>query len=122
MPRWRKATWALIVWCVLILIWLIGGAGASNCAGDPACEAGTGIGLFVVALIGFFGFLFFSLIWFMSRPKTRTCPRCGEDVKKGRMTCPSCQFDFSSLGQAQTAGGPPPPPPSYPPPPSGPRA
>lgn len=120
MPSWRKATWALIIWCVLILFWIIAGASESNCAGDTACEAGTGIGLVIVALIGFFGFLFLSLIWFMSRPKTRSCPRCGEDVKKGRMICPSCQFDFATFGQAQSVG-PPPPPPSHQPPPSGPR-
>ncbi len=75
LPRWRKATWALVAWCVLILIWAIAGGASNNC-GDQAtelnksaCQAGTGIGVAIILLLGFFGFLFFSLIWFMSRPK-----------------------------------------------------
>lgn len=115
-PRWRKATWALVIWCLLILVWAIagGGAAAEDCAneadqlGQDACAAGAGIGIAIIFLIGFFGFIFFSLIWFMSRPKTRPCPRCGEDVKKGRMVCPSCSYDFSTMGQqpsAPAAGG-----------------
>lgn len=103
-PKWRKATWALVIWSALILIWAIGGAAANDCASEvddlsqSACEAGTGIGVAIILLFGFFGFVFFSLIWLMSRPKTRDCPRCGEDVKKGVMQCGSCGFDFSSLG------------------------
>jgi hypothetical protein len=109
-PRWRKATWALVLWTLFILIWAVagGGAAADECSREAdqlsrdACEAGAGIGVAIIFLIGFFGFLFFSLIWFMSRPKTRTCPRCGDDVRKGRMQCPSCAFDFRTIGQAST--------------------
>lgn len=128
LPRWRKATWAIVIWCVLILVWAIGGGAANDCGSEPteleqsACEAGTGLGVALILLIGFFGFVFLSFIWLMSRPKTRSCPRCGEDVKKGRMECPSCNFDFSSMGGQSLAtapppGSPPPPPPATPPPP-----
>ena len=103
-PRWRKATWALVIWCVVILVWAIAGAAGNDCAKQAtdldtsACQAGTGIGVAIILLLGFFGFIFFSLIWLMSRPRKRECPRCGEDVKKGKTVCPSCQFDFASIG------------------------
>ena len=115
-PRWRKATWALVLWCLLILVWAIagGGAVAEDCANEAdqlsrdACAAGAGIGIAIIFLIGFFGFIFFSIIWFMSRPRTRPCPRCGDDVKKGRMVCPSCNYDFSTMGQPASANPSPP--------------
>ncbi len=110
-PRWRKATWALVLWCLLILIWIIAGAAGNDCAqeatklNEQACEAGTGIGVVIIALVGFFGFIFFSLIWLMSRPKNRQCPQCGNDVKKGQMQCQSCGFDFRTVGQQQPMPG-----------------
>jgi TRAP-type C4-dicarboxylate transport system permease small subunit len=108
LPRWRKATWALVIWCALILIWAIAGVAGNECAEETtelnqsACEAGTGIGVALILLIGFFGFVFFSLIWIMSRPRRRQCPGCGEDVKKGVTACPACGFDFLT----QAPGGP----------------
>jgi len=117
MRKWRKMTWALIVWTGLILVWMVegGSSAASECAketGDgflsasdaqAACEAGAGLGVLFIALIGFFGFVFLSLIWFMTRPKTRDCPRCGNDVKKGVMVCKSCGYDFASMPVAPQA-------------------
>lgn len=105
LPRWRKATWALVVWTVLIALWMIAGVAGNDCASEAtdlnqsACEAGTGIGVAIIGLFGFFGFVFFALIWLMTRPKNRQCPRCGNDVKKGVMACRSCGFDFSTVGQ-----------------------
>lgn len=107
-PHWRKMTWVLIIWSALILLWAITGAAANECANEPttleqdACEAGTGIGVALILLIGFFGFAFFSLIWFMTRPRGRECPACGERVKKGQTTCPACGHDFA----AAATGGP----------------
>jgi hypothetical protein len=102
MRKWRKMTWALWIWSALIIAWAVLGAGASNCTkqadqlSQDACTTGAGIGVLVVLLIGFFGFVFLSLIWFMTRPRTKTCPRCGEDVKKGTMRCRHCEYDFAS--------------------------
>jgi hypothetical protein len=115
--KWRKMTWAIIVWCSLILIWAVagGGSAASDCAdqtGDAflsaqdaqdACNAGAGIGVALILFVGFFGFVFLALIWFMTRPKTRACPRCGNDVKKGVMACRSCGFDFQTMGSGTTS-------------------
>lgn len=111
MRRWRKMTWVLLAWCVLILVWVIAGASSASKHCTPgyeeACNAGTAIGVGLILLIGFFGFVFLSLIWFMTRPRTRPCPRCGEDVKKGVMRCGACGFDFAALGGGETAVPPP---------------
>lgn len=99
-------TWVVWVWCLLIVAWAIGGAGAADCGSEvdelsrTACEAGAGVGVALILFVGFFGFVFLSFIWFMTRPKHRTCQRCGEDVKKGRTECPSCG---QPMGQPVTA-------------------
>lgn len=110
-PHWRKMTWVIIVWSVLMAAWIIGGVIAADngehCAREghrylsqSACtsarDVGTGIGVAALFLLWFFGFVVLSLIWFMSRPKGRTCPACGEKVKKGLTVCPNCQFDFAA--------------------------
>ena len=98
-PHWRKATWVLVLWCVLILVWAIAGAANNKCdvaTDSDACKVGTGIGVAIIMIIGFIGFVFFSLIWLMSRPKGRMCPRCGHDVKKGLTGCKNCGFDFTA--------------------------
>jgi hypothetical protein len=82
-------TWVLVAWCTLIVVWAIGGAASatssssvSDCVRDSAgilnradcqsaAEAGAGIGMLLTLFIGFFGFMFFGLIWFMSRPKEK---------------------------------------------------
>lgn len=109
-PHWRKATWALVIWSAIILIWAIaGGASAANqCAHQAGsqylsahdakefCNAGAGIGVAGILGFGFFGFVVLSLIWFMSRPKRRECPACGFEVKRGLTSCSSCGHDFAA--------------------------
>ncbi|MEA2126731.1 MAG: hypothetical protein QOI80_3513, partial [Solirubrobacteraceae bacterium] len=60
----------------------MGGANAAHCGsqtGDAflsasdaqsACEAGAGLGVALILFVGFVGFVFFALIWFMTRPRT----------------------------------------------------
>lgn len=101
-PHWRRMTWVLIVWCAIILIWAIAGGASNNCVHQTyktACQAGTGIGVAIILLIGFFGFVFFSLIWFMSRPRSRDCPVCGNPVKRGMTVCPKCGHDFAAAAR-----------------------
>jgi hypothetical protein len=76
MPRWRKATWALVIWTVLIVIWMVSAGGAIGDmapAGSEAEEAGraigAGIGFTFILMIWFLGFIVLGLIWLMSRPK-----------------------------------------------------
>ena len=119
MRRWRKMTWVLVLWCTIILIWAIAGGASSNpkgyCESHPsaylsqkACEeahtAGTGIGVAIVLVVGFVGFVFFSLIWLMTKPRRRTCPVCGEDVKRGLTVCKNCRHDFVAAAGAAAEG------------------
>jgi len=118
MKKWRKSTWALLIWCALILVWAVAGgsAAAEDCKNNAdgggflskqdisdACEAGAGLGVAVILFIGFVGFCFFSLIWFMTRSSRRDCPACGHGVKKGRTTCGSCGFDFAHAAASSAA-------------------
>jgi hypothetical protein len=66
---------------------------------EAASDAGTGIGVTLVFILWFLGFLVLALVWLMSRPKHRQCPHCGEDVKKGRTTCKNCGYDFTIGGK-----------------------
>lgn len=109
--KWRKMTWAILVWTALMAVWAIAGAASNNCGsqkGDQylsahdaqaACAAGTGIGVALIFFLWFIGFIILAIVWFMSRPKGRACPRCGENVKRGVMQCRSCGFDFATMGQ-----------------------
>ena len=81
MPRWRKATWALATWNVLMISWLataLGGVGPLSCAGETGaalavCEAGANIGLSLglsfVIMVWLTGFIALGLVWLMGRPK-----------------------------------------------------
>lgn len=102
---WRKATWALIIFDMLMAIWMVSSlsTAGNNCAhvaadGLAACQVGTGIGAgFVFVVIGgiwFVGFIVLSLIWLMSRPQLRLCPECGYKVKRGRTECRYCDYSF----------------------------
>jgi len=111
-PHWRKMTWAVMIWTAIFAVWIVGGVAtannASDCAKDPgglstsacttASNVGTGIGVALIFVLWFIGFIVLALIWLMSRPKHRTCPACGRDVKKGLTACKSCGHDFAAPG------------------------
>jgi hypothetical protein len=112
LPHWRKMTWVIGVWSVFMALWIVGGIlsadSASNCTepryiGKSTCEdasdVGTEIGVIVLWFVWFFGFVSLSLIWFMTRPKGRTCPVCGEKVAKGLTACAECGHDFAAVAQ-----------------------
>ena len=80
MPRWRKATWAIVLFSALMLIWIVVGVSSvsDNCAGMSGqalenCQAATaiggGIGVTFLVIVWFLGFIVLGLIWLMSRPK-----------------------------------------------------
>lgn len=102
-PQVRVITGLLVFWCAVIFAWAILTVAAADCpADDPyqaACITGSGIGILLIFLIGFFGFAFLSIIWFMTRPQSRPCPRCGEAIRAGTMRCHRCGFDFSAVGR-----------------------
>lgn len=110
MPK-RKMSWVLIAWTVLMVVWLIAGVGgaAEECTQqatqleEDACTVGAGIGAVLITTIWFLGYIPLGLLWFITRPKGRDCPACGELVKKGRTSCPACGFDLAAAarGEAQ---------------------
>lgn len=111
-PHWRKMTWVLIIFTVIMFAWMIGGGvSAGNSCNDVAghyqnakqagCEAGTAIGVGALFGLWFFGFVVLSFIWLMTRPKGRDCPVCGEKVKRGRTACQSCGYDFAAAAGQQ---------------------
>ena len=109
--RWRKMTWVLNLWNLVFLIWIIAGISdraSKDCApNDQLCinasDAGTGIGVAVIILLWFLGFIVLALVWPMPRRRGRICPHCGEDVKKGRTTCQKCGYDFTIGGKPPEA-------------------
>lgn len=107
LPRWRIPTWLLLIWSGLIGAWLFSAVvlvadACDNVTGESrdACLAGTAIGgglaITFILFIWFMGFVVLGLVWLMSRPQRRPCPRCGYNVKKGLTTCPHCAFEFGT--------------------------
>ena len=88
MTRLLNVRWMIYViwaWCLAIIAWAVR-AGAStsgrtaNCVTQMAgylsrhdcanaTSAGAGVAMLVILLVGVFGFVFLSMIWFMSRTK-----------------------------------------------------
>ena len=107
--RWRKMSWLIILWSVGLLIWaIVQSSNETVCdPTDPNFEAcrlgedvGTGIGVALLFFIWFIGFIIFAIIWFMTRPRHRQCPRCGNDVKRGQTACKKCGYDFAAVTSA----------------------
>ena len=107
-------TWVLWVWTAIFAVWIIGGLATANNAADcaknsgglsvqdctDASNVGTGIGVTLIFVLWFIGFVVLSLIWLMTKPKHRECPVCGEGVKRGRTQCGSCGHDFAATSKA----------------------
>lgn len=108
MRNWRILTWIILAFNVLMLLWLVFGVGGAaedaNCAAETdealrdACEAGTAIGAGVGAILIIFlwalGDIILGVIWLITNRSKRSCPVCGNNVKKGEMVCKKCGYDF----------------------------
>jgi hypothetical protein len=130
MPSWRPLTWVILAVQVLFVIWIISGVNTASkdtcpqdqysdmCKGAEAIGTGIGIGLiiFLWALID----VILGVVWMVTNKSKRTCPACGQNVKKGLLVCTHCGFDFAAAARAQGHGAVPPerPYPPAPPPPS----
>lgn len=94
----RKMTWALIVWTVLIVVWVVS-AGASTgesvdeCLADgfltraecqEAVDAGTGIGVFLIVVFGALVFLVLAAVWFMTRPRDDATRELAREMRLAR--------------------------------------
>jgi hypothetical protein len=105
--RWRFMTWLVWGWTGLmaaVAVALVAATVASNdCEGvDRAtCDAATGIA--GTAWIGasfclwFLGFAVLAIVWFMTKPDRRYCPRCGQEARRGQTVCRRCGLDFGAI-------------------------
>lgn len=111
MKDWRKLTWFILIVQVIFVIWIIGGANsaASNCDDVPAnelelCQAatavGAGIGIALIIFLWIFVDVVLGLIWLVTNRKSRVCPACGSNAKKGQTTCKNCGHDFAAAARA----------------------
>ena len=89
--RWRKMTWLILLWTVIVL-----GFGAMT-AGETGDALAGGFAVTFAFAVWFVGFIIFSIVWFMTRPTRRYCPVCGNEVKKGKTVCKKCGHDFASV-------------------------
>jgi hypothetical protein len=121
LPKWRPFTWVVLAINVLLLIWIVAGVTSSGneCAGltgpelqlcQTGATVGTGIGVGIIVTLWAFVDVILGVIWLITNPKRRTCPACGNDVKKGLTACPKCGYDFAAA--ARGTWTPPPPPPT----------
>ncbi|WP_217924919.1 hypothetical protein [Miltoncostaea oceani] len=114
-PR-RVSSWLIVIWSALFAIWIIAGISSrpsTDCPpGDQLCvdasDTGTAIGVGLIIVLWFIGFVVLSLIWLMTRSKGRLCPACGTEAKKGVTRCSNCSFDFAAAAHGQPGLAPPP--------------
>lgn len=112
-------SWAILVFSALMLVWLVYEVASTPSVSDAdmaecnptltadecqeKLETDRDVGIyFLVAIfvvLWIIGFGFLSLMWFTTRPHSRVCPHCGEDVRKGLTACKSCGYDFTSGGK-----------------------
>ena len=104
-PNWRKTTWVILVWNILMLVWIVGGVSS---AGNPtdcqnlsqqlcndAFNVGKGIGAAVIVSLWLVGDFLLIIIWFVTNRQRRVCPSCGRNAKVGELVCKSCGHIFS---------------------------
>jgi len=72
MRRWRKMTWAIVIWTGLCFLWVFAGlseASKVTGAGTTAYAAGVTIGVTFIIFVWFLVLIPLALIWFATRPK-----------------------------------------------------
>lgn len=108
---WRKGTWIILAFNVLMLVWVA--AGGSTAAGQPhdcgvlsahacneASDTGTAIGVGLLIILWALGDIILGVVWLVTNARYRECPACGRKVKKGRYSCEWCRHDFrAALGR-----------------------
>jgi hypothetical protein len=114
--RWRWITWLILLFSGAMLLWASTRVGSPlDCAQHPAGSAArdacelqrdirSGIGLFAVGVVWIGGTLVLAVIWLGTRPRKRSCPRCGRNVKVGLTACPACgrELDAAAAGDGAT--------------------
>lgn len=118
LPGWRIFTYVILAINLIFLIWVIAGANSGNgqptdCNGldaqtcNDAQNAGTAIGVGLIIVLWAIVDLILGVLWLITNRKTRDCPVCGHNVKKGQMQCRNCGHDFrQQYGQQNGPQGP----------------
>lgn len=108
-PHWRKMTWTIVIWNIVMAIWLATGANSvahQHCSNlsAQACNAakavGGGIGAALIIAVWIVGDLILVVLWLVT--KGRACPVCGRNVRRGSTVC-RCGHDFRVSGLAGSA-------------------
>ncbi len=89
--HWRRPTWALIAWTVLMVLWAVGSAVAtsdscSRSMPDWTCSGHVVFAVAVVLAVWLTGAVLLWIVWHGSRPRRR-CPACGRLVPAGYRRC-----------------------------------
>jgi hypothetical protein len=107
MRSWRKLTWFILVVQGLFIYWISAGTASisDSCTGLTGddlsiCEAGTaigaGLGIGLIIFLWAAADIILGIVWLITNRKSRSCPTCGKDVKKGLTACKSCGYDFAT--------------------------
>jgi len=101
--HWRKMTWTVLIFNVLMVIWLVTGLTAStgSCNGldantcAAASDVGHGIAATLQIVVWVLGDIILGVLWLVT--KGRSCPVCGRGVKRGLVACKGCGHDFRTV-------------------------
>jgi hypothetical protein len=99
-----------MIWTAGILVWSIIEVSSRGCQAEDGdikqtwCEVGTAVGISVIFVIGFMGFVVLSLVWLMTHARLRACPACGNDVKRGVTVCRACGHDLAMSDSDRISG------------------
>jgi hypothetical protein len=71
MRRWRKTTWVIVIWTVLMVLWMGSAIGASGkVSADPNYAAGIAtLGVTFLIVLWLLVLAPLALVWFGTRPK-----------------------------------------------------
>jgi hypothetical protein len=105
--HWRKMTWVILTFNLMMVIWLVtsltastkdcNGLTAGQCAGvaDVAHSAVAAIQIVLWVV----GDIILGILWLVT--KGRSCPACGRSVKRGLLVCKGCGHDFRANALAK---------------------
>ena len=106
-PRFRIFTWIILAINALFLVWIIVGAASRPAATNTTCnsldlqtcqaasDVGTAIGVGLIIGLWVAADVILGILWLITKPKTRDCPACGRAVKRGKLNCKGCGYDFT---------------------------
>lgn len=104
MPRLRVFTWIILAINALFLVWIIAGIvgrpAAADCGTlsaelcDTAGQVGTVIGVGLIVGLWVTTDVILGILWLITQRKTRDCPQCGHNVKRGQQQCKRCGYSF----------------------------